>query len=336
MEKKYKQLGLTERIEIYRLHAGGKSLRFIAKTLKRDAGTISRELRRNSLPSKQWDGGYDPQRAEALTERRRARGCAHKLERQPELRKLVLDHLAMGRSPEQIAGRLTLEHHKAIISPESIYRYLYWRVHNFKEYLHQLLPRKKYRRGWRGRRGGSSKNYISRRVSVHQRPAAVHNRSRFGHWEADLMLFSKHGQAALVVHERKSRYTVVLNQPTRQAQPVADNIGAVLKNFPESKRKSMTFDNGPEFSRHFDLTDRQGIKTYFCDTHSPWQKGGVENAIGRLRRRLPRKTDISSLNPEDFMDITRTYNDTPRKCLGFLTPSEVFFKKKTSGVALQT
>jgi IS30 family transposase len=336
MEKKYKQLGLTERIEIYRLHADGKSLRFIARALKRDAGTISRELRRNSLPSHQWNEGYDPQRAEALTERRRARGCAHKLERQPELRRLVLDHLAMGRSPEQIAGRLTLEHHKALISHESIYRYVYWRVHNFKEYLHHLLPRKKYRRGYRGRKGGSSKNYMFRRVSVHQRPAAVHNRSRFGHWEADLMLFSKQGQAALVLHERRSRFTVVLDQRTKHAQPVADNIADTLKNLPESKRKSVTFDNGSEFSRHFDLTDRHGIKTYFCDTHSPWQKGGVENAIGRLRRALPRKTDTSALTAQDFLRITKAYNDTPRKCLGFLTPSEVFFKKKASGVALRT
>ncbi len=336
MGRTYKQLSLSERIEIYRLHADGKSLGIIARQIGRGRGTISRELKRNSLPSKQWGGGYEPQRAEALTARRRARGCAHKLERQPELRKLVLDQLAMGRSPEQIAGRLTLEHHKATVSHESIYRYIYWRTASFKEKLHQLLPRGKYRRGYRGRKGGSSKNYISRRVSVHERPESVHNRNRFGHWEADLMLFSKYGQAALVVHERKSRYTIVMKQPTKQAQPVADNIGIILKSLPAEKRKSVTFDNGSEFSRHYDLTDKYGVKTWFCDTHSPWQKGGVENSIGRLRRRLPRKTDISALRREDFMNITKAYNDTPRKCLGFLTPSEVFFKKKTSGVALRT
>ncbi len=123
MEKRrYEQLGLRERIEIYRLHADGKSLRCIAGVLGRSAATISRELKRNGKASKKWAGGYDPQRAQQLMLRRHARGRAHKLERQPELRKKVLQRLAQGWSPEQIAGRMAPGPGSDRISYESIYR----------------------------------------------------------------------------------------------------------------------------------------------------------------------------------------------------------------------
>src|ERR1035441_7323298 len=128
MEKrKYEQLCLKERIEIYRLHADGKSLRSIAGVLGRSAATISRELKRNSKASKQWTGGYDPERAQQLMLRLHARGRSHKLERQPQLREKVLQHLAAGWSPEQIAGRMAQAPGSDRISYESIYRYIYWR-----------------------------------------------------------------------------------------------------------------------------------------------------------------------------------------------------------------
>jgi IS30 family transposase len=142
MEKRsYEQLGLTERIETYRLHADGKSLRFIAGVLERSVSTISRELKRNSKASKKWAGGYDPQRAQELMRRRHARSRAHKLERQPELRREVLQCLAEGWSPEQIAGRLAPRSASQQISYESIYRYIYWRSWSFKETLYRCLPR---------------------------------------------------------------------------------------------------------------------------------------------------------------------------------------------------
>lgn len=332
MERQYGRLTPDERVEIYHLHAGGKSNKFIAKRLGRSVSTIGRELKRNGKPSGDWRGGYSPLRAEELARRRRARGRSYKLERQPELRKAVMDQLAMERSPEQIAGRLAREQGNPVISHESIYRYIYWRVSSFKENLHQLLPRKKYRRGWRGRKGGSSKNFIEARVSVHQRPEEVNNRSRQGHWETDLMQFSRYGQV-LVVHERKSRFTVLLPQASRKADSIADNLSRFFRNLPQHKRKSVTFDNGTEFSQHYRLRDRLGMRTWFCDTHSPWQKGGVENSIGRLRRFLPRKTDPETLTRNALAKLTKRINNTPRKCLGFRTPNEAFFGL-TAGVAL--
>lgn len=332
MVRKHGQLSLDERIEIYRLHEGGKSNKFIAKVLGRDKTTIGRELKRNSKPSGDWPGGYEPLRADRLTRRRHARGRKHKMERQPELHKAVMDQLAMVRSPEQIAGRLAREQGRPVISHESIYRYIYWRVHSFKENLHQLLPRKKYRRGWRGRKGGSSKNFIEARVSVHQRPAEVNDRSSQGHWEADLMQFSQYGQV-LVVHERKSRFTVLLPQASRKAASIADNLSRFFEGLPRRKRMSVTFDNGTEFSQHHRLREALGMLTWHCDTHSPWQKGGIENSIGRTRRFLPRKTDPATLTARNLAKLTERINNTPRKCLGFLTPSEVFFN---TGVAFST
>jgi IS30 family transposase len=331
--RRYEQLSLRERIEIYRLHADGKSLRCIAGILGRSAATISRELKRNSKASKQWAGGYDPQRAQELMLRRHARGRAHKLERQPELRKKVLQRLAEGWSPEQIAGRMAREPGSDRISYESIYRYIYWRSWSFSETLHRGLPRQKYRRGKRLPNGRWSMASIVDRVSIHDRPAEVETRARAGDWEADLMSFSKPGQFLLVAQERRSRRALLVRQTARTAQSVADNLSALVEAMPAHLCQSITFDNGTEFSKHYLLSRRFGIQTWFCDTHSPWQKGGIENAIGRLRRQLPRNTDLDALPAHGLALYLERYNDTPRKCLGFKTPNEVFLERT---VALQT
>src|SRR3977135_1810489 len=165
-KRSYRQLSHAERIEIYRLHADGKSLRFIARALERSVSTISRELKRNSKASKKWPGGYDPQRAQELMLRRHARGQAHKLARQPELRKEVFERLAEGWSPEQIAGRMAQGPARQRISYESIYRYIYWRTWAFKETLHRWLPRQKGRRGKRLPNGRWSSEAILDRVSI--------------------------------------------------------------------------------------------------------------------------------------------------------------------------
>jgi IS30 family transposase len=334
MEKRgYEQLDLRERIEIYRLHADGKSLRFIAGALERNVATISRELKRNSKASKKWTGGYDPQRAQELMLRRHARGRAHKLERQPELRKQVLQGLAEGWSPEQIAGRMAQGPARQRISYESIYRYIYWRTWSFKETLHRLLPRQKGRRGKRLKNGRWSSASILDRVSIHDRPSVVETRTRSGDWEADLMSFHKPGQFLLVLQERRSRRALLVRQEVKTAQSVADNLSTMVEGMPPCTCQSMTFDNGTEFSKHYLLSRRFGIETWFCDTHSPWQKGGIENAIGRLRRQLPRTTDLNALPAHRLASFLERYNSTPRKCLGFKTPNEVFSEH---AVALQT
>jgi IS30 family transposase len=313
---------------------GRKSQSEIARILDRHRSTIGRELKRNSRPSRGWPSGrYQATRAIELTRRRRRRGRGHKLARQPALRDRVRDFLAMGWSPEQIAGRLAHEHGHTVISHESIYRFVYHRTAQ-KDYWNRLLPRRKHRRGPAGRRGASSVHYIQQRVPITERPSAANARAEPGHWEADLMLFRTYGQAVLVVHERLSRLIRILRQPSKASQPVLDNLRALFRRLPKGLRRTITFDNGSEFALHYKLA-QDGLKTFFCDPHAPWQKGGIENAIGRLRRPLPRKSDLAAITQLDLDQLTRRYNTTPRKCLDFRTPEEVF-RSLSTGVALQT
>ena len=330
---RYSQLSLEERIEIYRLHAGGISQAKISATLDRSPSTISRELRRNSRATKVWRNGYEPVRAQKLANRRRRWDCRFKLARQPDLRARVGKDLAMGHSPEQIAGRLALEHGRPLISHESIYRYIYHRSAQ-KDYWHRLLPRRKLKRGRPGRQGGSAASFIKLRRPISQRPAEVGSRRTPGHWEADFMLFSKYGQNLLVLHERQTRFTIVDHPVDRKAILTAATIAQNLARLPRAMLKTISFDNGTEFAEHHRLHAALGVQTFFCDPHSPWQKGGVENAIGRLRRSLPRRTNLDTLASTVIDSHVRRLNNTPRKCLGFKTPAEAFDRLKST-VALQ-
>jgi transposase, IS30 family len=235
-----------------------------------------------------------------------------------------LERLAQGWSPEQIAGRLARDHGRKVISYESIYRFIYVQIARTKDYRwRHYLPRGKSRRGFRGRRGGSPASFIEGRVSVAERPPDVADRKTPGHWEADLMLFSRYGQAILTVHERKSRLLLATRPPNKAARRVARQLVRLFAGMPPELRKTITFDNGTEFARHRAL-HRLAIKTFFCDPYAPWQKGGIENAIGRMRRFMPRKTDLAMLPNKRFKALISAYNNTPRKCLDFRTPAEAF------------
>jgi IS30 family transposase len=317
----YNQLSLEERCTISSLYKGGESIQKIATTLARSPSTISREIKRNITKTK----GYLPSYAQQQTAGRRWHGS--RLERQPTLRSSVLESLTMGHSPETIAGRLAREQGCRVISYESIYRFIYAQIRRTQDYAwRHYLPRGKNKRGWRGRKGGSSTRFIKERVSIHDRPKHILKRASPGHWEADLMLFSTYGQAILVAHERSSRALILFKLKNKEAKGVVTQLLNLFSCLPEQLVKTITFDNGTEFAEHYKLKEL-GMKTYFCDVKSPWQKGGIENAIGRLRAALPRKTNIEGLEIKDIEGIVANYNHTPRKCLGYQTPAEVFSKQ---------
>lgn len=334
MGRHYDQLSLRERMEIDLLRRSGLSARSIGLRIGRSASTISRELRRNARPTKQWSGPYDGERAHRLTARRRRWDPRFKLARQPDLAEHVRRRLAMGHLPEQIAGRLTREHGRTVISYESIYRFIY-HCSAQKNYWHRLLPRRKSRRGRLGKRGGSAASYIKHRRPLSERPGEAADRATPGHWEADFMLFAKYGDNLLVAHERQCRFLMLDHPADRKAERTAEHLTKLFRQVPEPLRKTLSVDNGTEFALHYRLTKTLRMQTYFCDPHAPWQKGGVENAIGRLRRHLPRKTRLGDLTPRQIARIAKLYNDTPRKCLDFQTPAEAFSILK-SNVALQT
>jgi IS30 family transposase len=320
-KQNYTQLTLEERCTVSVLQKEGRSIRQIAAALARSASTISREIKRNETKTLGYKAGYAQQQARG----RRWQGS--RLERQPTLRTTVLDLLAMGWSPQQVASRLAQEQGCKVISHESIYRFIYAQLKRTKDYTwRHYLPYRKSKRGWRGRKGGSPALFIKERVPINKRPKYISKRASAGHWEADLMLFSKYGQALLVVHERYSRLLFILKLKSKSAKPIAAQLIDLFSFLPKSLTKTVTFDNGTEFSEHHQLK-KLGMSTYFCDVRAPWQKGGVENAIGRLRRSLPRKTDIAKLQDKDFQELVGIYNHTPRKCLGYKTPAEVFIKQ---------
>jgi len=318
MGRIYEQLSLEERCEIARLRGEGASIRQIAAALDRPPSTVSRELKRNT-GSGPRAGPYKPAYAQAQTAARRWSGS--RLDRDEALRRQVLEGLGKGWSPEQVAGRLKLQEGRAVIGHESIYRFIYAQLKRSNDGAWRFyLARAKARRGRRGRKGGSPISLIQQRVALAERPPEALTRHQPGHWEADFMLFSTYGQSVLVLHERTSRLTALVKTGTRKAKPTANTLGGLLRPLPDSLKQSLTFDNGTEFAEHY----RIGLATFFCDPHAPWQKGGVENAIGRIRRFLPRKTNLDTVTHDQLIAVARAYNHTPRQCLDFLTPAEVF------------
>jgi len=318
MGTEYESLSGDERSAIFRLHAGGISRRAIARELGRSPSTISRELIRNQSE----DGsGYEPIAADRQAGERR--WCGSRISRSITLRDRVVHDLAMGRTPEAITGRIKLEREEGkttlpSISHESIYRFIYSREERKQKY-HLYLTRGKAARGRRVRKH-PGKSLIPHRVSIHDRPAIINERQQFGHWEGDLMAFATPGKPLVVCVERTSRLMAATDQSGKTAAVTHKTIKGFFRNMSAAACLSVTFDNGSEFTLHHKL----GRPTFFCDPHSPWQKGSVENAIGRLRRDLPRSTNIAAFTKSDVADIIDNYNDTPRKCLGYKTPFEAF------------
>lgn len=317
MGKHYKHFDLDERFELYRLIEAGLAQKEIAQLMERTESTISREIRRNSLPK----GGYKPASADRIALSRRRRQSI--LERLNPLGQHVRDHLAMGWSPEQIAGRMRLEQSDHIISHETIYRFIY-RAKILGEKLYKYLPRSKAKRGRRYYK--CRREPLPHKRSIHERPASVGLRNEFGHWEGDLMNFRTLRGNLLTLNERKTRFTLTLPLQTKTAVETAQAIQNSLCRLPQAALKTLTFDNGGEFSHFKKLEKNLGVKTYFCDPHSPWQRGTIENTNGILRRDFPRKITIDNYTENDIEDVTWNLNSTPRKCLGFMTPAEAFLQ----------
>ena len=318
MGRHYTQLTADERCDLARRRAAGASLREIAAALDRATSTIARELKRNGSRTQ----GYQPHYADQQARARRWRGP--RLDRDPALRAQVLARLTQGWSPEQVAGRLARAAGRPVISYETIYRFIDAQIRRTKDYRwRQYLPQGRTRRG-RRRAGRHPAGAFQGRRPLTDRPAAAADRQTPGHWEADLMLFRTYGQAVLTLHERHSRLLLATRLPSKAAAPIAQDLTHLLAPLAPAWRQTVTFDNGTEFARHHEL-HAMGIATFFCDTHAPWQKGGIENAIGRLRRTLPRKTDLATLPEARFRRLVQAYNNTPRKCLGYRTPAEVFW-----------
>lgn len=312
--KNYTHLTKKERIEISKLLAQGLSICKIARRLGRHKTSISREVKRNS----HWKHGYIHDHAQNRYKGRRHRHRAT-LFSEEWLQKLVIDKLAKFWTPQEISGYLRIYYPNHAVCAETIYRFIYSR-YGRRINLYKLLKYKHKKRipfGARKKRKGSK---IPNRTSIHERSEKANKLKEFGHWEADLII-NKGGNVA-VLHERKSRFMMAIKNPTKHSKIVIDGINLKLDQLPDCLKKSMTFDQGTEFTNHQEIQEKQGMQTYFCDPYSPEQKGGVENSNGRLRRFIPKNQNINDLSQHKLDQIIDQMNNVPRKCLGYKTPKQ--------------
>ena len=290
----------------------------IAEQLGVHRSTVYREIDRNGSKNV----GYLPIVAERRVKERKARYL--KLKEDNALSQTVANHLKEGWSPEQIAGRLKRENGGcSVISHETIYRWIYSDFGKRNRYYACLRKKRRWRAPIASRK---MRCVIPERVSIAERPAAVNQRQEFGHWEGDLMLFSRDVTRLnlITLRERVSRYFVAILNPSRHAKGTAERIITYFTNGRAQGISSMTFDNGSEFFGHLELVRELAINTYFCDPYKSWQKGSVENGNGVLRVELPRSTVLDSLSQRELDKIVMNINRRPMKCLGYETPEEVF------------
>jgi IS30 family transposase len=337
MGKIYEQLSIEERTKIQMQLEDGVTPAAIALGLNRSPSTISRELRRNNWlrPKTRRGPGRPPVAGGYRSEvaHKRARACTVIPRIQRRLRPgtalwgQVMGYLKEGYSPEQISGTLAIVHPETPtlqVSHETIYTAIY------------AMPRGELRKeviGWlrfghskrRPRaRGEDRRGRIPDMVSIHDRPPEVEERLVPGHWEGDLIKGTGNRSAVGTLVERTTLFTVLSRMDNASAEAALSGFSHVLNRIEAQKRLSLTYDQGREMAGHQRLTAATGVKVYFADPHSPWQRGLNENTNGLLRQYLPKGSDLSEHSQEALDAIAWKLNTRPRKSLGFRCPAELF------------
>jgi len=324
MGTKYRHLMKEERDIIAVLKAEGLSHSEIARRIGRDKSTISRELNRNAPVV--YKGYYLSHKAD---ERARNRWVeTHNRERlkNQEIRSYVETKLKQGWSPEIIAGRLPIDRPGESISHEAIYQYIYEERKDFVCYL----VRRHKKRTKRGYSRKHRKSHIPNRIPISQRPDIVEKRGRLGDWEVDSVVSRQSKVALSVLAERFCRLVRITKMNQKTAFHTNRTIKNILGEYPQQVRKTITYDNGSENTRHEDANKSLGTTSYFCNAYHSWEKGTVENRIGLIRRWLPKKTDFSKISGTEIKHLENWINNRPMKCLNYNTPLEAFYERLSS------
>jgi IS30 family transposase len=320
----YRQLSPDERVAIAGLRMQGCGVREIGRRLGRSAGTISRELSRNSSK----DGTYESQSAQRRRARRRrdARGW-NKLDPRGALWGVVVTLLSWKWSPWQIAAtlrRVYPDDPDRQVSHETIYTAIYaYPRGELKRELIACLRQGKSTRLPRSR-GTDRRGQIPEMVSIHVRPPEVDDRVMPGHWEGDLLKGAGNKSSVAVLVERKSRLVLLAKMENATAEAALAAFTAKLNSIAAPMRQTLTYDQGKEMARHADLARATGVRVYFCDPHSPWQRGSCENTNGLLRQYMPKGTDLSVYSQDELDVIADSMNNRPRQTLDWNTPLQTF------------
>jgi IS30 family transposase len=277
-------------------------------------------------PVKEW--GYSPHRAQLRAEREAARPKVAKLAANDRLRGEVQDRLEEEHAPQQIAARLRHdfpEEPEMWVSHETIYQSLFVQGRGAlrRDLASRLRSGRVKRRPRRkiGQRGGSP---IPGMVNISERPAEVEDRAVPGHWEGDLIMGSLASNSAIgTLVERATRFTMLLHLPDgRGADAVQAAMLEAMARLPQTLRKTLTWDQGREMTNHAAIAEATHLAIYFCDPHSPWQRGSNENTNGLLRQYFPKGTDLSIYQADYLEHVARKLNNRPRETLGWKTPAE--------------
>ena len=324
MGTSYEHLTAEERSALMLMRAEGSSQRAIARNLGRSPSTISRELARTSSTAKPYDASRAGKRA--LSMRREPRR-SRKLAPDTVLFAVMEDYLREGWSPEQIAGMLKRafpDDPSRTVSHETIYTALY--VMPRGGLRKELIACLRHGRGGRRprSRGQDRRGQIPDMLSLHVRPPEVEDRLVPGHWEGDLIKGARNQSSVGTLVERTSRLVLLARMTAATAEAALEGFTEILNRVHAPMRKTLTYDQGKEMSRHKDLTAATGVTVYFADPHSPWQRGSNENTNGLLRQYLPKGTDLSGLTRDELDAIAWKLNTRPRKIHGFRSPIEVY------------
>lgn len=334
-------LSLEERVEIRVGIVAGWSIRKIARGMGRHPSTVLREIRRNSPDRyrsrrlRRWSAasvgraGYCPVRAQRRAERVVCQAAAQrprKISANPALRDRIQELLEEDYSPEQVAAQLRLDHPDEVewqVSHETIYKALYVQGRGaLRRDLHQRLRTGRALRKPH-RRADQRRGRIPDMVHISQRPAEAADRAVPGHWEGDLIMGSTASNSAIgTLVERASRFVMLLHLPNGHgADAVQQAMVAAMSQLPATLRRTLTWDQGSEMTNHVQIASALDLQIFFCDPHSPWQRGSNENTNGLLRQYFPKATDLS-IYPSDYLDyVAMKLNRRPRKTLGWKTPA---------------
>jgi IS30 family transposase len=323
-------LGEAERILIADRLREDVSVRAIARALGRPASTVSREKQRNQQP----DGVYRPHAAHQMAVARRARPKTGKLAADPVLRAIVQDGLEQRHSPQQITRRLRRDHPDRPewhVTHETIYQALYVQAKGGlrREVASWLRTGRAMRRPHK-QPDQRQQRMATPMIMISERPAEVADRAVPGHWEGDLILGAHNKTAIGTLVERSTRFVLLLHLPNGYAPAaVRDTLTATIKTLPGQLRRSLTWDQGSEMHYHHQFTMATDMPVYFCDPHSPWQRGSNENTNGLLRQYFPKSTDLAIHAREHLDAVAAQLNGRPRKTLGWDTPAERLTKLLT-------
>ena len=315
-------LSQDDRIEIADGLAQGEPVKLIAARIGKTFQSVYREIARNRKP----DGSYQPYYAHNQAYRRRRRPRPRRMAADSRLRELVAGKPRRRWSPEQVARWLRRRYPRRAhwhICAETIYDSVYRGVLGPLDATRLRTGRVYRHRRGRGRtREGALKQCTSMR-SIHDRPAAVTSRRQIGHWEGDLIVGGGQRAAVATLVERKTRATMLVPLPQGYtARLLGDALIGLFSRLPAPLRRSLTWDQGNEMFHHPRIEAATGMRIYFADPHSPWQRGMNENTNGLLRQYFPKSTDLAIYTAEHIHNVAAELNNRPRKCLGDLTPHQ--------------